>query len=240
MYNACDENNWSNPAVTHDFGGTPYTSAYACGQGGQSYQDYKCSAADDKIAGGKMACDEDNTMEMRAHTQAVWYGAPPKMFCAPKSRVPKAPKWNYASPWCPAKGGWHYIKPFPNNMTDLGPYWDYVNKGGSCRDYDPIKTGGWNFCGGKGCASCPAPVFKKLGRTDTEGCCWYGRGIIQTSGICNFGKLNFYMGKRGKTEGRTVLYPDFDFCKDPELVCKPDSPAPLKWIAGFFYWLNDV
>jgi len=34
MYNACDENNWSNPDVTKDFGGTPYSAAYACGQGG--------------------------------------------------------------------------------------------------------------------------------------------------------------------------------------------------------------
>jgi len=179
-------------------------------------------------------------LELRAHTQAVWYGAPPKMFCAPKSRVPKSPKWNWAGPWCPPKGGWHYQKPFPEEMSDLGPYWDYVNKGGSCRDYDPIKAGGWNFCGGQGCASCPAPVFNKTGRTDTEGCCWYGRGVIQTTGMCNFGKLNYYMGKRGSDENRTVLYPDLDFCKDPESICKPDSPAPLKWIAGFFYWLNDV
>lgn len=162
------------------------------------------------------------------------------MFCAPKSRVPKSPKWNWAGPWCPPKGGWHYQKPFPEEMSDLGPYWDYVNKGGSCRDYDPIKAGGWNFCGGQGCASCPAPVFNKTGRTDTEGCCWYGRGVIQTTGMCNFGKLNYYMGKRGSDENRTVLYPDLDFCKDPESICKPDSPAPLKWIAGFFYWLNDV
>ena len=48
------------------------------------------------------------------------------------------------------------------------------------------------------------------------------------------------MGKRGKDEGRTVLYPDLDFCKNPESICEPTSPAPLKWIAGFFYWLNDV
>lgn len=35
------------------------------------YQDYKCSAEDDKIAGGKMACDFDPNMEMRAHTQVT-------------------------------------------------------------------------------------------------------------------------------------------------------------------------
>jgi predicted chitinase len=239
MYNACDENNWSNPAVTKQFGGTPYTASYACGQGKQSYQDYKCSKADDALAGGKMACDWDPKMEMRAHTQAQWYGAPPKLFCAPKSVVPKAPKWNWGGPWCPQKGGYGYKKPFPDDAP-LSDYFAYVNKGGSCRDYDPIKAGGWNFCGGAGCANAPAPVFNETGRTDVEGCCWWGRGVIQTTGICNFGKLNYYMGKRGHDENRTVLYPTLDFCKNPEAICEPSSPPELKWIAGFFYWLNDV
>lgn len=98
MYNACDENNWSNGDVAKQFGGQPYTASYACGQGKQSYQDYKCKKEDNDLAGGKMACDYDPNMEMRAHTQAEWYGAPPKMFCAPKSKVPKAPKWNYKGP----------------------------------------------------------------------------------------------------------------------------------------------
>jgi hypothetical protein len=239
MYNACDENNWSNPAVTKQFGGQAYTASYACGQGQQSYQDYKCTAEDNAIAGGKMACDVDNDMELRAHTQAVWYGAPPALFCAPKSKLPKAPKWNWGGPWCPQKGGYGYKTPFPPDAP-MDEYLAYVNKGGSCRDYDPIKAGGWNFCGGSGCANCPAPVFNRTGRTDVEGCCWWGRGVIQTTGVCNFGKLNYYMGSRGKDEGRTVLYPDINFCKNPEAICDPKSPAPLKWIAGFFYWLNSV
>jgi len=242
MYNACDENNWSNPDVTKDFGGQPYTASYACGQGGQSYQDYKCSAEDDALAGGKMACDVDLNMELRAHTHAEWYGAPPSLFCAPKSKVPKSPLWNYGSPWCPARGGYDFKEPFPDvlNATGLQDYFKYVNKGGNCRDYDPVKAGGWDFCGGAGCASCPAPVFDKPGRTDVEGCCWWGRGVIQSTGVCNFGKLNYFMGARGDREGRDVLYPDIDFCKNPEAICEPDSPKALKWIAGFFYWLNSV
>lgn len=64
--------------------------------------------------------------------------------------------------------------------------------------------------------------------------------MIQTTGICNFGKLNYFMGARGKGEGRDVLYPDINFCKNPEAICEPGSPPELKWIAGFFYWLNDV
>jgi len=241
MYNACDENNWSNPDVTKDYGGIAYSASMSCGQGHQSYQDYKCSKEDDALAGGKMACDVDPDMEMRAHTQAEWYGAPPKMFCAPKSKVPKAPKWNYGGPWCPKKGGYDYKTPFPDDMTDLTPYFNYVNKGGSCRDYDPISAGGWQSCGGAGCANSPAPLFGHPdGRTDVEGCCWWGRGVIQTTGVCNFGKLNFYMGSRGKDEGRSVLYPEINFCKNPEAICEPESPPALKWIAGFFYWLNSV
>merc|ERR1719428_1166904 len=135
MYNACDENNWSNPDVTKMYGGTAYTAAYACGQGKQSYQDYKCSKEDDALAGGKMACDVDRHMEMRAHTQAKWYGAPPALFCAPRSKVPKAPLWNYGGPWCPQKGGYGYKKPFPADVN-LTEYFAYVNGGGSCRDYD--------------------------------------------------------------------------------------------------------
>jgi len=239
MYNACDENNWSDPKYVATVGGEAYAAASSCGQGKQSYQDYKCSAADDAIAGGKMACDVDLTMEIRANTQAQWYGAPPKMFCAPKSKVPKAPKWNYGSPWCPARGGYDYKEPFGANAS-LDEYFAYVNKGGGCRDYDPIKAGGWEFCGGA-CKSTPAPLFGHPdGRSDVEGCCWWGRGVIQTTGVCNFGKLNYYMGKRGQTEGRKVLYPDIDFCKTPGKICEAGAPPALKWVAGFFYWMADV
>jgi hypothetical protein len=240
MYNACDENNWSDPAEAQKVGGDPYPSSAACGQGAQSYQDYKCSASDDAIAGGKMACDFDPDMEMRANTQAEWYGAPPKLFCGPKSKLPKAPKWNYGGPWCPQKGGYGYKTPFPPNVSLDDIYFPYVSKGGSCQDYDPIKSGGWEMCGASGCSNPPAPLFNQTGRTDVEGCCWWGRGVIQTTGVCNFGKLNYYMGARGHAEGRKVLFPDINFCKNPEAICAPESPPQLKWIAGFFYWLNSV
>ena len=41
-------------------------------------------------------------------------------------------------------------------------------------------------------------------RTDVEGCCWCGRGVIQSTGVCNFGKLNFYISKMAKDEGRCL------------------------------------
>merc|ERR1712195_166541 len=50
------------------------------------------------------------------------------------------------------------------------------NHGGSCRDFDGIKAGGWTFCGGKGCPSCAAPVFNQPARTDVEGC--FGGAVV--------------------------------------------------------------
>lgn len=58
--------------------------------------------------------------------------------------------------------------------------------------------------------------------------------------MCNFGKLNYYLGKRAFLEGRESRYPDIDFCKDPEIICTSDEHKELKWIAGFFYWVDQV
>jgi hypothetical protein len=244
QYNACDENNWSDKAVVQEAGGSAYSSTAACGQLHQSYQNYQCSAEEDALAGGQMACDVDPDMEVRATTQASWYGAPPKLFCAPRSKVPKAPRWDVASPWCPGEGQWGHEAELPDDV-DLDTYFAYVNSGGSCKDYSGIKAGGWSFAGegcvDGACPGSPAPLFgQPEGRTDLEGCCWWGRGVIQTTGTCNFGKLNFYMGKRAATEGRDALFPSVDFCRNPGAICDPDGPPELKWVAGWFYWLNAV
>merc|ERR1711998_548658 len=55
-----------------------------------------------------------------------------------------------------------------------------------------------------------------------------------------FWQAELLHGQAWKDEGRDVLYGDIDFCRNPEAICEPGSPAPLKWIAGFFYWLNSV
>jgi len=237
QYNACDENNWSNQAVADQAGGTAFSATAACGQMHQSYQNYECSAEEDELAGGSMACEVDNDMEERAVTRASWYGAPPQLFCAPKSKVPKAPRWDHSDPaWCQ-----------PGNAfsadVDLDTYFQYVNDAGSCKDAPDMKAGGWTFsgCSEEGCGGSPAPLFGVPDeRTDVEGCCWWGRGVIQTTGTCNYGKLNYYLGKRASDEGRDSLFPTIDFCARPGAICEPDSPPELKWIAGFFYWLNSV
>lgn len=244
QYNACDENSWSDRAVVAEHGGSEYSAASACGQLHQSYQDYTCSAEEDAEAGGRMACEVDPDMEMRASTQAQWYGAPAKLFCAPKSKIPKAPRWDYNSPWCAPEGMHGHEAPFPDDVP-LDEYFKYVSEGGSCKDYKGIKTGGWTF-EGAGCTdgACPnsvAPLFNQPEpRTDVEGCCWWGRGVIQTTGTCNFGKLNYYLGKRANDEGRDAAFPEIDFCKNPSAICETGGRAEVKWVAGLFFWLNSV
>eukprot|EP00804_Cyclotella_cryptica_P027711 CCRYP_010316-RB/>CCRYP_010316-RB protein AED:0.11 eAED:0.11 QI:0/0.66/0.57/1/0.66/0.57/7/100/1125 len=139
----------------------------------------------------------------------------------------------------------------PKSLYPQTGYWDYQyecnnpwgNPPETCDAYPDQKAGK---------AINDEPYPNAAGRTDIEGCCWWGRGVIQTSGICNFGKLNYYLGKRAFLEGRDSRYPDIDFCRDPEIICTSEENKELKWIgeemgivffaihSGFFYWVDQV
>ena len=43
-----------------------------------------------------------------------------------------------------------------------------------CDDYEGQKAGTFDHS---------EPVANRAGRTDVEGCCWWGRGVIQTTGV---------------------------------------------------------
>jgi hypothetical protein len=78
------------------------------------------------------------------------------------------------------------------------------------------------------------------GRTDVEGCCWWGRGVLQTKGICSFGRLNYYLGKRAADEGRESLFPSVNFCSQPEAICGSRYRHELTWMVGLFEWIDRV
>lgn len=65
---------------------------------------------------------------------------------------------------------------------------------------------------------------------------------MQTKGTCNYGKLNYFLGKRAYDEGRPSLYPEIDFCQFPQGVCSSDSThsGELQWMVGFFEWIDRV
>lgn len=125
------------------------------------------------------------------------------------------------------------LKCGPKSVYPFTGYWDYLKEcpGGSCTDYPGQQGGGEDTT---------EPYPNNAGRTDVEGCCWWGRGVIQTTGPCNFGILDNHLGKRAADEGRSSAYPDISFCANPESVCSNTDHPELKWIAGMFYWMNAV
>jgi hypothetical protein len=209
-YDACDENNWDTT--------NGYQISNACGQLGQSYADYDC----------EMACPRDPSMMITARTHARWYGAPGPLFCAPNATLEAAGlarggrtgRWDYSSDcW-----------PYPATEAGFTPIDAHAWQRPDCQVYSGQRGGRYVWDGSGG---------------SVEGCCWWGRGVIQTTGRCNFGVLNHYLGRSHLDPARHprpdgALYPDVDFCRDPEVICSSTTHPELKWIAGLFYWMSSV
>ena len=228
-YNVCDENNWSiNTGEPIDY---PMTAS--CGQLQQDYASY----GEDSLGNDNpYSCPRNSKMEVSALTNATWYGAPGPLFAAPDAVLAEkgllvngnVGYWETSS-WC--------------NTAEAGPIEEnkqvYDRK--KCETYPGQKAGGfvWNGIAGK----------------SVEGCGWWGRGVIQTTGRLNFGKLNHFIGRShvdadnigNVIQGTQVdaapenpLYADLDLCSEPELICSSTEHGELKWIAGIFFWMNEV
>ena len=221
-FNACDENNWDFDKEVVGTNPKGYLFDSACGQLGQVYADYGAS--------NPMSCPRDSKMEINAVTSGNWFGAPPPVFTAPDSVFRH---YGLINAGTPTLGKWDH------NLTC-----DKLK--GTVVDHDvPIflREGCTVYVGQR------AGIFEWNGYSEgtVEGCGWWGRGVIQTTGRENFGLLNHYLGRTHvldvpETDGRPskVLYPDYDFCSNPEYLCSSTESSELKWIAGLFYWMRSV
>eukprot|EP00571_Detonula_confervacea_P012972 CAMPEP_0172305388 /NCGR_PEP_ID=MMETSP1058-20130122/6691_1 /TAXON_ID=83371 /ORGANISM="Detonula confervacea, Strain CCMP 353" /LENGTH=1217 /DNA_ID=CAMNT_0013016979 /DNA_START=73 /DNA_END=3723 /DNA_ORIENTATION=+ len=81
--------------------------------------------------------------------------------------------------------------------------------------------------------------FNSYGREDIEGCCFFGRGALLTRGSCNYGKLNFHIGAQAAADNRPAIYPNIDFCTQPDAVCTDDS-MEMRYVVGMFEWIDKV
>jgi uncharacterized protein YjdB len=224
-YDACDENNWSYPE--HWEGDTYYPMTSACGQLGQDYEGYGLDGdGNERIE----SCPKTPKAEITAVTNARWYGAPGPLFAAPDSAMIYAGVSTDGS-----SGYWNHNGSQCTEIPETsGAGQAYQRQ--ACQAYAGQKAGGYVFDGSAG---------------SLEGCVWWGRGVIQTTGRYNFGLLNHYLGRSHlditDAAVRTnfpipseLLYPDLDFCTNPELVCTSTKHPELKWIAGLFYWMSEV
>lgn len=228
QYDACDENNWS--INTGDPVNYPISSA--CGQLQQDYASY----GQDPTTGrdNPYSCPRNPKMEITANTNAKWYGAPGPLFTAPDRVLAKNGLLVNGH-----VGYWDFNSWFPAVTTVDKSAQAYLREDGKV--YDGQKAGKyvWNGSAGK----------------SIEGCGWWGRGVIQTTGRLNFGKLNHFLGRShvdpayaGQVvDGIAVtpapaepLYADMDLCSNPQLICSSTDHGEIKWIAGLFFWMNEV
>lgn len=149
-------------------------------------------------------------------------------------------KQDYSSYSCPADEK-HYECPLDPEMAlqatthaewwgappplQCGPNVKATSHNALVKDYSKDS-----LCGPNNDQPCP----NTAGKTNLTNCCWWGRGIIQTTGRCNIGKLNHFLGAGGKG----TMYPTVNLCKAPNMIC--EGPSDLKWMAGFFYWVDKV
>ena len=229
-YNACDENNWSEIKY-----GAPadYPMSASCGQLGQKYADYGVNP----VSGLDYAysCPRDNKMEVSALTHAKWYGAPAPVFAAPDAVLEEQGLLvnGHVGRW--TNNG--HCNAVPDKIDTSKQVWERDE----CKIYVGQKAGTFLWDGSS--------------QESVEGCGWWGRGVIQTTGRQNFGTLNHYLGRShvdpatiGQTiDGVTVeappvnpLYSDLDFCSNPGLICSSEKNKEIKWIAGLFYWVTSV
>ena len=114
---------------------------------------------------------------------------------------------------------------------------------GNCSAYPDVMSntpGLWELCQNQdACTLKSSKVFGGKPITSVEGCMWWGRGVIQTSGPCNFGDLNAALQKLPKYQDEHGK-PKFNLCLTPELICNTKAYPELKWIGGFFYWVSMV
>jgi len=67
--------------------------------------------------------------------------------------------------------------------------------------------------------------------TSTAGCCWWGRGAIQTTGPHNYAALQTDVISQMSGQETT------DLCTNPEAICQDDQ---LIWIGALYYWTSVV
>ena len=113
------------------------------------------------------------------------------------------------------------------------------------KDYENDYTGYWDGYTAEFVQDVAYPNAN--GRIDVEGCCFWGRGALQTRGTCAIGKFNYYFGKRAYDENRPSRYPKVDFCKLPSVLCNTNVAQyggvvypELKWMVAFHHWIEGV
>ena len=119
-----------------------------------------------------------------------------------------------------AKGGWTYLDKIPKGYC-------VVKDTSNLKTADCHTRNSSTHCTSK--SICKWKPNEPI-NTMTTDCVWWGRGVIQTTGRCNIGRLSKGLQLINKNSP--------DLCKNPEAICNGDPK--IKWSSGFFYWIYSV
>jgi hypothetical protein len=72
-------------------------------------------------------------------------------------------------------------------------------------------------------------IGMKCGPNDNPGCCWWGRGPTQITGVHNYKVLDNWL--------KNKLGNDYDLCNHPDNICKDSF---VVWLSALSYWCNSV
>lgn len=61
-----------------------------------------------------------------------------------------------------------------------------------------------------------------------------------TKGTCTLGKLDTYLGQGAAERGGIYVYPDINFCTNPEAICNHPRSNELRWVLGLLEWTDRV
>lgn len=151
--------------------------------------------------------------------------------CPPNTQLlgsgPTGLKYSTPEEVTKAGGGWSWLTKLPKNKCIAKPEVS-LQRGTSCSSLNSED----NCTNNTDCQWVKNVPIKGDSPEYNSNCMWWGRGVIQTTGRCNYGKLNKALSKIDK-------YKNLNLCRNPAEICKNTFPE-LKWIAGLFYWMSDV
>ena len=95
------------------------------------------------------------------------------------------------------------------------------------------STNGNNAKWGKGSMKCEPGG-------SSEGCCWWGRGPTQLTGVHNIKLFELWLTKNEKFVGKLQT----QLCNNPGIICVPhsktDKNLSVVWLSSLFYWIEIV
>lgn len=205
--NACDERNAD--FFIPDDSNRRYPISNSCGQYGDSYQDMRCDVSETF-----MECAPNPNMLVSAlpGTDDTSYKQPPAFFCGPKGKSCVA-----VFLWLLDNGICVFTLSCISSRC-LSAYFPFTG-------YFEAEI----FA-----VANDEPYPNRVGRTNVESCCWWGRGSTQVKGVCMYGKLNYYIGARAKEEGRKSMFPDVDVRNFSVLNSYLHHPFPILSRVTFF------